>query len=65
MDSNYGTVLLNNGNMDFKWLDYTTSGFFIKDEIKHLKSLENIHGDKLIITAINNNKPKIFQINEE
>ncbi|MEL0186457.1 MAG: VCBS repeat-containing protein [Flavobacteriaceae bacterium] len=64
MDSNYGTVLLNNGNMDFKWLDYTKSGFFIKDEIKHLKSLENINGDKLIIAAINNNKPKIFQINE-
>lgn len=64
LDANFGNVLLGNGKMDFKWQDYTTSGFSVRDEIKHLKQFKDANGKTFIVTAINNNKPKIFALDE-
>ena len=64
LDAGYGNVLLNDGNLGFSWQDYNTSGFFIKDEVKHLKTFKDKNGNTYIIAAINNNKPRIFAINE-
>ncbi len=64
MDANYGSVLLGDGKMGFTWQNYDTSGFFVKNEIKHIKQFKDKSGKTYIITAINNNKPKIFSINE-
>ncbi|HMC02387.1 MAG TPA: VCBS repeat-containing protein, partial [Flavobacteriaceae bacterium] len=64
LDANLGNVLINNGNFDFTWQDYNTSGFAIKDEVKHLKQFKDKDGKTYIIAAINDNKPKIFSINE-
>jgi hypothetical protein len=64
LDANYGNVLLNNGNLDFKWQDYNTSGFVIKNEVKHLKQFKDSSGKTFIIAAINDEKPKLFSINE-
>ena len=63
LDASYGNVLLGAGNMEFTWQDYTKSGFVVKDEIKHLKKFRDKNGDSYIITAINNQKPKIFKLN--
>jgi hypothetical protein len=64
LDGSYGNVLLGDGKMDFKWQDYSKSGFFVKDEIKHLKQFKDKNGNVFVIAAINNNKPMIFSINE-
>ena len=50
--------------MNFEWQDYDTSGFYIREEIKHLKQFKDANGKMFMITAINNNKPKIFALNE-
>ncbi len=64
LDGSYGNVLLGNGKLDFQWQDYNTSGFFVKDEIKHLKQFKDKSGKIYFIAAINDNKPKIFELNE-
>ena len=64
LDGNYGNVLLGDGALGFEWQDYETSGFFIKDEIKHLKQFKDKTGKTFVIVAINENKPKIFELNE-
>ena len=64
LDANYGSVLLGNGLMDFEWQDYNTSGFYVRDEIKHLKQFKDNKGKIFMVAAINNNTPKIFQLNE-
>lgn len=64
LDANYGNVLLGDGNMNFEWQDYTTSGLYVRDEIKHLKQFKDKNGKGYLIAAINDNKPKIFALNE-
>ena len=64
LDGSYGNVLLGDGKMDFEWQEYSNSGFFVKDEIKHLKQFKDKNGNVFVIAAINNNKPMIFSINE-
>lgn len=64
LDAGYGHVLLGDGNGDFEWQDYGKSGFFIRDEVKHLKTIKDTSGRQFLVAAINNNKPKIFAINE-
>ena len=63
LDGSYANVLLGTGNMEFTWQDYTKSGFVVKDEIKHLRKFSDKNGDSYIITAINNQKPKVFKLN--
>ncbi len=64
LDANYGSVLLGDGKLGFKWQDYNTSGFFIRDEIKHLGEFKDKSGKRYLIAAINDTKPKIFALNE-
>lgn len=64
LDANYGDVLLNDGKLGFTWQNHDKSGFFIRQEVKHIKQLKDKHGKTFIFTAINNEKPKIFSINE-
>ncbi len=64
LDANYGSVLLGDGNLGYKWQDYDSSGFFVKDEIKHIKQFKDRNGKSFMIAAINNNKPKIFELDE-
>ncbi len=62
LDANYGNVLLGDGQMHFKWQDYDTSGFFIRDELKHLKQFKDKNGKTFMIAAINDSKPRIYEI---
>ena len=64
IDANYGSVLLNDGNLGFTWQNYDDSGLFIKNEIKHLKQFKDKTGKTFIIAAINDKKPKIYALNE-
>ena len=64
LDVNYGSVLLGSKNGNFTWLPYSSSGFFVKGEVKHIKSIKNKNNTNLIIAVINNSTPKIFKSNE-
>ena len=65
MDGNYGNVLLGDGKMGFDWQNYSKSGLFIKEEVKHLELFKDKKGNTFLIAAINNEKPKIYKINEK
>lgn len=64
LDANFGNVLLGDGKMGFEWQDYNTSGFYIRDEVKHIAQFKNSQGKVFLITAINDNKPKVFAFDE-
>ncbi len=64
LDASYGNVLLNDGNLNFEWSDYEKSGFFIKEEIKHISKFHDSNGNTFVIVAINDEKPKVFAVNE-
>ncbi|QMU64289.1 MAG: CRTAC1 family protein [Flavobacteriaceae bacterium] len=64
LDAGYGDVLLNDGNHNFLWQDYDKSGFFIKNEVKHIKTFKDRSGKTFLFLAINNDIPKIFSVNE-
>jgi hypothetical protein len=64
LDASYGNVLLGDGELNFTWQNYHTSGFIIKNEVKHLRTLKDKNGKKHIVAAINNESPKIFSLNE-
>ncbi|TVZ52906.1 VCBS repeat-containing protein [Dokdonia sp. Hel_I_53] len=61
-DAGYGAVLLGDGHTNFEWQEYTTSGFFIREELKHLSPFEDKNGAKYLIAAINDGKPRVFKI---
>ncbi|WP_419212760.1 VCBS repeat-containing protein [Maribacter sp. X9] len=65
LDANYGNVLLGDGKLDFKWQNYSDSGFFIRNEVKHLEIVKDNKGKRFLIAAINNEVPKLFEINEK
>ena len=64
LDANYGSVLLGDKDLNFTWQDYNTSGFMVRDEIKHLAQFKDHQGKTFLIAAINNQKPKIFALDE-
>lgn len=64
LDANYGSVLLGNGKNEFAWQDYGQSGFYVRDEIKHILQFKDKNDNTFFIVAINNQKPKIFKRND-
>ena len=62
LDANYGSVLLGNKNGTFSWLPYSNSGFFVKGEVKHVKSIKNKNNINSIIAVINNSTLNNYQI---
>ena len=64
LDASQGNLLLGDGKLGFTWQDYETSGFKVRDEVKYLKQFKDKNGNTFVIAAVNNNKPKIFALNE-
>ena len=64
LDANYGSVLLGNNKGDFSWLPYSQSGFFVKGEIKNIKTIKSKNNKFSLIAIINDNAPKIFKHND-
>lgn len=63
LDASYGNVLLGDGTLNFDWQDYTTSGFFVREEIKHLEQFKDKDGNTFLIAAINEGKPRVYALN--
>lgn len=64
LDAGYGNVLLGDGKLNFDWQNYDQSGFLIRDEVKHLKQFKDKSGKRYLVAAINDEKPKIFALDE-
>ncbi|TRX04210.1 VCBS repeat-containing protein [Flavobacterium gawalongense] len=64
LDANYGSVLLGNKKGAFSWTPYNKSGFFIKGEVKQLKTIKDKNKTVSIIAVVNDNTTKIFKRNE-
>ena len=64
LDANYGNVLLGNKELDYQWEDYAKSGFFIREEIKHIKQFKDRNGHTFVIAALNDAQPKIYKLND-
>ena len=64
LDAGFGNVLLGDGKMNFDWQDYSTSGFFIRDEMKQIKRFKDAKQRYFLIAAINDQKPKVYKLNE-
>lgn len=64
-DASYGHVLLGDGKMGFEWQKYSDSGFFVRDEIRHLKSLKDRDGRRYLFAAINDGMPRVFEYEEK
>ncbi|MGB6152294.1 MAG: VCBS repeat-containing protein [Pricia sp.] len=62
LDASYGHVLLGDGNLNFEWKDYENSGFFVREEIKHLKQFKDKDGKTFLIAAINDGMPRVFAL---
>jgi enediyne biosynthesis protein E4 len=50
--------------MNFEWQDYAQSGLNIKSEVKFLKKIKDKNGKTFIIAAINDEKPRIFEVSK-
>jgi hypothetical protein len=62
-DASFGHVLLGNGKFDFEWQRFSESGFFVRDQIRHIQIIKDKNGKQFIVTAINNQKPKLYTLN--
>lgn len=60
IDSNYGCVLLNNGNGDFEYLPQFNSGLSIRGDVKGAEFL-NIGGKQLLTIGISNNNLLFYE----
>jgi hypothetical protein len=45
-------------------LPYDKSGFFIKGEVKHIRTIKNKNNTISLLAVINDNIPKIFKLNK-
>ncbi|MBZ9778614.1 VCBS repeat-containing protein [Psychroflexus sp. CAK8W] len=62
LDASYGEVLLNDENTNFEWQEHSTSGFFVRNEVKHIKLANSKDGKTYIIVVRNDDTPKIFEV---
>ncbi len=61
VDGSYGSVLLNDGRGDFKWVEPSASGLSLRGAIKDIRQL-NINNKKILVIAQNNEKPVIYEL---
>ncbi|MEO9031817.1 MAG: VCBS repeat-containing protein [Ginsengibacter sp.] len=59
-DASYGIVLKGDGKGNFSVIDYNKSGVIIDGDVKDIKSINVVNGQKLMIAAINDEKLKCF-----
>jgi hypothetical protein len=62
-DASYGHVLIGNGKSGFDWKTYNETGFFIRDEVRHMTELTDRDGSRYLIAVINNAAPRVFKLN--
>ena len=62
LDANYGLVLINDGNGNFRAESSEKTGLFFKGQVRDLKIIQNKKGEKYLLVGINNEKPKLYKL---
>ncbi len=62
-DANYGLVLTNKGQGNYAVTNPKTSGFFVKGQVRNMKSLKTATGN-IIVLAKNNDNAQVFGLKE-
>lgn len=60
-DAGYGTVLIGNGEGDFKAQPHTQTGFFIEGQVRSIQSIQINNNSGFLLVARNNDRPLIFR----
>ena len=63
LDASRGNILLGDGKGNFK--DQKSSGFLVEDQVRNMRWMENKSGEKYLLVVINNEKPKIFRMDNK
>jgi enediyne biosynthesis protein E4 len=64
-DASYGHVLIGDGKMNFTWTEFLKSGFYVREEIRHLEYFTDKSGTRHMVAAINNGPARVFKIHKE
>ncbi len=64
LDGSFGHVLMNKGGGDFERIENKDAGLFIRGDVKQLAELK-IGGDTYILGLVNNDKSKLYRVNEK
>ncbi len=62
LDASFGHVLLGNGDGTFERIENKTSGYFVRGNIKQILEI-GTKDEKYFLTLLNNEKPKLHQLN--
>ena len=62
LDANYGLVLINDGNGNFRAESSEKTGLFFKGQVRDLKIIQNKKGERYLLVGINNEKPKLYKL---
>jgi len=62
LDSDFGNVLLNDGAQNFDWQNYKESGFYVREEIKHIQPFKDVLGKTFIFVAVNDQNPLVYKL---
>ena len=60
LDGNYGTVLMNNGNKDFKEIPPQNTGLNVKGVVRDIKNIKMKNGEKIVF-LINDKYPIMYE----
>lgn len=61
-DASAGHVLLGKGDLNFEWQTFEKSGFFVREEVRHLSFFGDRSGRKFLFAAVNSGESKVFEI---
>jgi hypothetical protein len=64
-DASYGQVLLGDGKMNFALKNSNESGFLVRGQVRHIKLFTDKKGNRYVVVAINNEKPRVLRINRQ
>ncbi|WP_246848988.1 VCBS repeat-containing protein [Aquimarina sp. U1-2] len=60
LDASKGNIMI--GNKNHNYVNQTSTGFLVQDEVKAMRWITNARREKQLIVAINNNAHKIFKL---
>ena len=60
-DASYGLLLLGDGAGGFRPVDMEASGLLIDGEVRDLRSLERVNGDRLLVVARNDDRLQVLR----
>jgi len=63
-DASYGLLLHGRGDGSFEAVDMEKSGVMVEGQVRRMKLLRDAKGNRLVVIARNNDKPKILRLSE-